>query len=70
MVLYDQTTDHWILSQFTTRGFDDPTLPFFNCVAVSQTGKTAVKFNIPEAEAVNQLKDLICEHGKIIELAL
>jgi hypothetical protein len=38
VVLYDQTTDHWILSQFTTRGFSDPTLPFFNCVAVSQTG--------------------------------
>src|SRR5205809_1608394 len=38
VVLYDQTTDHWILSQFTTRGLDDPTLPFYNCVAVSQTG--------------------------------
>jgi hypothetical protein len=38
VVLYDQTTDRWILSQFTTRGLDDPTLPFFNCVAVSQTG--------------------------------
>jgi hypothetical protein len=32
VVLYDQTTDRWILSQFTTRG------PFYNCVAVSQTG--------------------------------
>jgi hypothetical protein len=38
IVLYDQTTDRWILSQFTTRGLDDPTLPFYNCVAVSQTG--------------------------------
>ena len=38
IVLYDQTTNRWILSQFTTRGFDDPTLPFYNCVAVSQTG--------------------------------
>jgi len=27
-------------------------------------GKTAVKFNIPEAEAVNRLQDLIREHGK------
>jgi (E)-4-hydroxy-3-methylbut-2-enyl-diphosphate synthase len=27
-------------------------------------GKTAVKFNIPEAEAVNRLVDLIKEHGK------
>jgi (E)-4-hydroxy-3-methylbut-2-enyl-diphosphate synthase len=26
-------------------------------------GKTAVKFNIPEAEAVDRLKDLIREHG-------
>jgi hypothetical protein len=38
IVLYDQTTDRWILSQFTTRGLADPTLPFYNCVAVSQTG--------------------------------
>jgi hypothetical protein len=38
VVLYDQTTDRWILSQFTTRGLDDPALPFYNCVAVSQTG--------------------------------
>ncbi len=27
-------------------------------------GKTAVKFNIPEAEAVDRLQDLIREHGK------
>ena len=38
VVIYDQTTDHWLLTQFTTRGLDDPTLPFYNCVAVSQTG--------------------------------
>jgi (E)-4-hydroxy-3-methylbut-2-enyl-diphosphate synthase len=30
-------------------------------------GKTAVKFNIPEAEAVDRLKDLIQEHGKWTE---
>ncbi len=30
-------------------------------------GKTAVKFNIPEAEAVDRLKDLIREHGKWAE---
>ena len=30
-------------------------------------GKTAVKFNIPEAEAVERLKDLIREHGKWVE---
>lgn len=30
-------------------------------------GKTAVKFNIPEAEAVDRLKDLIREHGKWVE---
>ncbi len=33
IVLYDQLTDHWILSQFTTRG-----PKYYNCVAVSQTG--------------------------------
>lgn len=33
-------------------------------------GKTAVKFNIPEAEAVERLKDLIREHGKWIEPAM
>ena len=37
VVLYDQTTDHWILTQFTTRGLDAQ-LPFYNCVAVSVTG--------------------------------
>ena len=30
-------------------------------------GKQAVKFNIPEAEAVDRLKDLIHEHGKWVE---
>jgi (E)-4-hydroxy-3-methylbut-2-enyl-diphosphate synthase len=30
-------------------------------------GKMAVKFNIPEAEAVDRLKDLIREHGKWVE---
>jgi hypothetical protein len=38
IVLYDQLEDRWLLSQFTTRGLADPTLPFFNCVAISQTG--------------------------------
>jgi (E)-4-hydroxy-3-methylbut-2-enyl-diphosphate synthase len=32
-------------------------------------GKTAVKFNIPEVEAVDRLQDLIREHGKWIEPA-
>ena len=32
-------------------------------------GKTAVKFNIPEAEAVARLQDLIREHGKWVEPA-
>jgi hypothetical protein len=38
IVLYDQLEDRWILSQFTTRGLDDPSLPFYNCVAISVTG--------------------------------
>jgi hypothetical protein len=38
IVVYDQFADRWLLSQFTTRGFDDPSLPFYNCVAISQTG--------------------------------
>jgi hypothetical protein len=38
IVLYDQTEDRWILTQFTTRGLDDPDLPFYNCVAISTTG--------------------------------
>ena len=37
VVLYDQFTDRWILSQFTTSGLDDPSKPFWNCVAVSTT---------------------------------
>ena len=38
IVLYDQFADRWLLSQFTTSGLDDPTRPFWNCVAVSTTG--------------------------------
>jgi hypothetical protein len=42
IVLYDQFTDRWILSQFTTSGMNPDGsfngLPFYNCVAVSQTG--------------------------------
>ncbi len=38
VVLYDQLTDRWILSQFTTSGLRDPSKPFWNCVAVSTTG--------------------------------
>ena len=38
IVVYDQLANRWILSQFTTRGLDDPSLPFYNCVAVSTTG--------------------------------
>jgi (E)-4-hydroxy-3-methylbut-2-enyl-diphosphate synthase len=30
-------------------------------------GKTPIKFNIPEAEAVERLVDLIKEHGKWVE---
>ena len=33
-------------------------------------GKQPVKFNIPEAEAVDRLKDLIREHGKWVEPAV
>ena len=38
VVLYDQLADRWILTQFTTRGLDDPSLPFYNCMAISTTG--------------------------------
>lgn len=38
IVVYDQLVDRWILTQFTTRGLDDPSLPFYSCVAVSTTG--------------------------------
>jgi hypothetical protein len=36
IVLYDQFHDRWLLSQFTTRGLDDP-VPNYNCVAISKT---------------------------------
>ena len=32
VVLYDQITDRWILSQFTTSGLDDPSKPFQKAV--------------------------------------
>jgi hypothetical protein len=39
IVVYDEMADRWILTQFTTRGLPpDPPNPFYNCVAVSQTG--------------------------------
>jgi hypothetical protein len=42
IVLYDQFADRWLLSQFTTRGFNPAgnfnNKPFYNCVAISQTG--------------------------------
>jgi hypothetical protein len=38
IVLYDQFVDRWLLTQFTTSGLEDPTRPFWNCVAISTTG--------------------------------
>ena len=32
-----------------------------------RVGKTAIKFNIPEADAVERLVDIIKEHNKRIE---
>ena len=37
IVIYDKLENRWLLTQFTTRGLDDATLPFYNCVAVSVT---------------------------------
>src|SRR6266540_4072747 len=37
IVVYDDVANRWILTQFKTRGMADPTLPFYNCVAVSTT---------------------------------
>lgn len=37
VVLYDQHVNRWILTQFTTSGLFNLSLPFYNCVAVSQT---------------------------------
>ncbi len=37
VVLYDQTTDRWVLSQFTTRGLNHVS-PEYNCFAVSVSG--------------------------------
>jgi hypothetical protein len=37
-VLYDKHADRWLLSQLTTRGLSNPTLPFYNCVAISEDG--------------------------------
>src|SRR4029450_9826120 len=38
IVLYDQTEDRWILTQFTTGALDTPPTTSYNCVAVSKTG--------------------------------
>jgi hypothetical protein len=44
IVLYDEISDRWILTQFTTRAFADASQPFFNCVAVSQTGNPTGRY--------------------------
>ena len=40
IVLYDQWTDRWFLTQFTSRNQNPatPLVPVYNCIAVSQTG--------------------------------
>jgi hypothetical protein len=38
VVLYDKSAGRWLLSQFTTRGLSNPSLPFYNCVAISEDG--------------------------------
>jgi hypothetical protein len=41
IVLYDQFSDRWILSQFTSKGINYPNEPlnlFYNCVAISTSG--------------------------------
>jgi hypothetical protein len=41
IVLYDQFSDRWILSQFTSKGINFPNEPlnlFYNCVAISTSG--------------------------------
>jgi hypothetical protein len=42
IVVYDQFVNRWLLTQFTTRGLNPDGsfngLPFYNCVAISQTG--------------------------------
>lgn len=38
IVVYDQFVDRWLLTQFTTSGFNDPAKPFWNCVAISTSG--------------------------------
>jgi len=35
VVLYDQFTNRWLLTQFTTSGLFDSSKPFWNCVAIS-----------------------------------
>jgi hypothetical protein len=38
IALYDELSDRWILTQFTTRGLaPEPANPFYNCVAISAT---------------------------------
>jgi len=44
VVLYDQLANRWILTQFTTSGLSDPTLPFYNCVAISKTSDATGKY--------------------------
>lgn len=47
IVLYDETEDRWLVSQFAfdTDVFGNPTPPFLQCIAVSQTGDPLGGYN-------------------------
>ena len=58
VVMYDQLMDRWILSQFTTSGMNPDGsfngLPFYNCVAISQTGDPPVRTTATRSSRPNQ----------------
>ncbi len=56
IVLYDHLADRWMMSQFALPGF--PFGPFYQCVAVSQTGDPTGSWHLYEFEvSSNKLND-------------
>ena len=45
VVVYDRIADRWVISQFAVTGADGASVPFLQCVAVSQTPDPTGSFN-------------------------
>jgi hypothetical protein len=45
VVIYDPIADRWVISQFSVSGADGSSIPFLECVAISQTADPTGRYN-------------------------